>query len=129
MVDVEKAIKLLTPKAESAFIGLDAKSALAVKDLFIQMHLKAEGEIEWQPTFAGLKKLMQRLAPGVHINGDPLALASAIHRVVEAAFMGGPEVKAADVARLRYQLRYVRKHGHLDLSDESSDADKTDPGL
>lgn len=129
MVDVDRALKLLTPKAESAFIGLDSKSALAVRELFIKMHLKAEGELEWQPTLNGLKKLMNRIAPDINLNGDPLALASAIHRVVEIAFMGGPEVSATDVARLRYQLRHVRKHGRLDLSDESSDDDKTDPGL
>lgn len=129
MVDVERALKLLTPKAGSAFIGLDSKGALEIKELFTKMYLKAEGELEWKPTLNGLKKLMARLAPDVTLNGDPLALASAIHRVVEAAFIGGSDISATDVARLRYQLRYVRKHGHLDLSDESSDDDKTDPGL
>lgn len=130
MVDVERALKLLTPGEGSVMIGLDAESARQIKHLLISTWLKGEGELPWQPTLAQLKMLLRRIAPRVNFTGDASMLADGIRRVVEAAFTGAPEHDPEDIARLRYQLRYIQQFGQLDIADDADISDEgTDPGV
>lgn len=127
-MEIETAVKWMTPKEGSSYIGIPAEVASEIKGLLISLWLRAEGELEWPATLEQIKVLLQRVAPSTKLD-DRDNMLSAVKEALIAAFIGSPEQSPEDIARLRYQLRFVLKHGCLDVAEpDALSTEDTDPG-